>query len=214
MGIPHIGICRIQHVFKPLHVYVGCCALFQCLKYYLVCALYHTITGTLRISYLYLVDAEQSTQDKLKLLKHSCSLLALLWVQRSLQLLKKQIQIPCPLIRWYHGSNAQLAVVQAIVTPELCSCEQTGQVVIKKLLVYFCSLIKRTLAAAWAEYFIVLLLRARLPGVTNNLTVFLCHQYLATYFITNFYSVSDCTLSYYVFSIKNLVLYFLPGNVY
>lgn len=85
---------------------------------------------------------------------------------------------------------------------------------IKKLLVYFCSLIKRTLAAAWAEYFIVLLLRARLSGVPNNLTVFLWHQYLATYFITNFYSVSDCTLSYYVSSTKNLVLYFLPGNVY
>ena len=91
MGVSHIGVCRIQHVFKPLHVCVGRSTLFQCLKYYLVCALYHTITGTLRVSYLYLVDAEQSTQDKLKLLEHSCSLLALLWVQRSLQLLKKQI---------------------------------------------------------------------------------------------------------------------------
>ena len=56
---------RIQHVFKPLHVYVGRGTLFQCLNYYLVCSLYYAITGTLRVSYLYLVDAEQSTQDKL-----------------------------------------------------------------------------------------------------------------------------------------------------
>lgn len=163
--ISDVCVRSSQRSFKLLPVTITLQALLQCINYYIIRALYNTITCTLRISDLYFLDTQQTPQNKLELCKHRTQLRSLRCTYACTQLPKQYLNILQSAVRRYSGSYAQFTIVQFIVAPELRTGHHTCQVVIKKIILDFGMLIECALSAAWTECLVVLLLRCLLSVV-------------------------------------------------
>lgn len=165
MRISDVCVRSSQRSFKLLPLAITLQTLLQRINYYIIRALYNTITCAIRVSNLYFLDTQQTPQNKLELCKHRAQFRALRCAYTSTQLPQQYLDILQPAVRRYSGTYAQFTIVQLIVAPELCTSHHTCQVVIEKIILDLGMFIERTLSAAWTECLVVLLLCCLLSAV-------------------------------------------------